>query len=244
MTRLAFLVGLATILFVNLAVAQPTGDWGGRWDTYWRDGEARMLLQRQGDAVSGTYEPGRGRIEGRIEDKVLRGSWYQDGTSGSIVFALAEDGQSFTGRFVDGEYWNGMRVPEAAGSTEAIVLRDTPRAVFRSLVYLANAAVYEGDISAVNASDGLLLYDGGPTDVRDKRRRRRLLWTVLDVSTFRVYDAPRLIEGDDASFTIGPAAGSFQYTIRFRKIGDSWFVVVPSASDLRRDLDDMAWAQD
>lgn len=239
MTRIAFLVGLVAILFANLTVAQDTDGWSGRWDTYWRDGEARMLLQQNGDAVSGTYEPGEGRIEGRIEGQVLRGSWFQDGTSGAIVFALSGDGQSFTGRFVDGEYWNGMRASDTASSATVIVTQDTPRAVFQSLVSLANAAVYEGDISAVNTTEALLLYDGDPSNARDKRRRRRLLWTVLDVSTFRVYDAPRLVEGDNASFSIGPAAGSFKYTIRFRKIGDSWFVLVPTASDLRSDVDNM-----
>lgn len=222
--------------------AQVTDGWSGSWDTYWRDGEARMLLQQQGENVLGTYEPGNGRIEGRIDGQVLRGSWFQDGTFGPILFALSEDGQSFTGRFVDGEYWNGKRVSDTADSNIAHVTRDTPRAVFRSLVYLQNAAAYEGNISAINAAETLLLYVGEASNERDKRLRRRLLWTLIDLSTFRIYDAPRRVDGETAQFSIGPDARNFEYGIQFRKVGDAWFVVVPAASELRRDLNDMVAA--
>jgi MscS family membrane protein len=219
--------------------AQATDGWSGSWDTYCRDGEARMLLEQQGEDVSGSYEPGKGRIEGRIDGQVLRGSWFQDGTSGPILFALSEEGQSFTGRFVDGEYWNGKRVSGTTDSSVDHVTRDTPRSVFRSFVYLQNAAVYEGDIAAGNAAETLLLYVGEPSGERDKRLRRRLLWTMLDLSTFRIYDAPKRVEGETAQFSIGPDARNFEYSIQFRKVGDAWFVVVPTASELRRNLNDM-----
>ena len=242
MVRIGVLCAFLFAFFSSHLWAQGTGDWSGRWDTYWRDGEARMLLQQQGGTVSGTYEPGDGRIEARTDGRVLRGSWFQDGTSGPILFALSEEGQSFTGRFVDGEYWNGKKVSETAGANLVSVTRDTPRAAFRSLVYLENAAVYKGDISAGNAAETLLLYAGQPSDERDQRRRRRLLWTLFDLSTFRIYDIPRTVEGETAQFTIGPAAGNFEYNIRFRKLGDAWFVVVPAAAELRRDLDIMVAA--
>lgn len=222
--------------------AQGTDNWSGRWDTYWRDGAARMLLQQQGETVSGTYEPGVGRIEGHIEGRYLRGSWFQDGTFGTILFALSEDGLSFTGRFVDGEYWNGKRVSDAAKSRLDDVIRETLRAAFRSLVYLENAAVYDGDISAVNAAESLLLYAGQPSDARDERRRRRSLWTLLDSSTFRIFYVPRLIDGEVAAFSIGPAAGNFEYSIQLRKVDDAWFVVVPPATNLRQAVDDMVAA--
>jgi MscS family membrane protein len=240
--RVGVLCAFLLAFFSSHLWAQGTDDWSGHWDTYWRDGAARMLLQQQGATVSGTYEPGEGRIEGRIEGRVLRGSWFQDDTSGTVLFALSEDGHSFTGRFVDGEYWNGKRVSDVAATRLADVIRDTPRAAFRSLVYLENEAVYEGNISAVNAADSLLLYVGQPSDARDERRRRRLLWTLLDLSTFRIYDAPRRVDGEATEFSIGPAAGNFEYSIQLRKIGDEWFVVVPPASDLRRAVDDMVAA--
>ena len=239
MIRARILCTFLLAVFSSHVWAQDAGDWSGNWDTYWRDGEAQMQLQQDGDRVTGTYEPGEGRIEGRTEGRILHGSWFQDGVEGPVMFALSQDGQSFTGRFADGEYWNGKRVTGTVGSSGNFATRDTPRAAFRSLVFLANAAVYDGDISAVNATEALLLYSGGTSGVRDERRRRRLLWTILDVSTFRIYDAPGHVEGETANFSIGPAGANIEYTIRFRRVGNVWFVVVPSASDLRGDLNKM-----
>lgn len=242
MVRTSVLCAFILAFFHGQLWAQVTDGWSGRWDSYWRDGEARILLQQQGEKVSGTYDPGEGRIEGQTEGRILRGSWFQDGTSGPILFALSGDGQSFTGRFMDGEYWNGKKVSDTAGSYTAKVNQETPRTAFRSLISLENATFYEGDISAVNAAETLLLYIGGPSDERDKRRRRRLFWALLDLSTFRIYDAPSRVDGDTAQFSIGPAAGNVEVSIQFRKVGDAWFVLVPSASELRRDLDDMVAA--
>jgi hypothetical protein len=49
---------------------------------------------------------------------------------------------------------------DVAATRLADVIRDTPRAAFRSLVYLENEAVY--GCSAVNTADSLLLYVGQP----------------------------------------------------------------------------------
>ncbi|AXI49372.1 hypothetical protein C1J03_25055 (plasmid) [Sulfitobacter sp. SK012] len=49
------------------AFAQPAPDWSGRWETFWRDGAAVVALQQDGNAVTGTYEPGGGLIEGQVE---------------------------------------------------------------------------------------------------------------------------------------------------------------------------------
>ena len=48
MVRIGVLCAFLFAFFSSHLWAQGTGDWSGRWDTYWRDGEARMLLQQQG----------------------------------------------------------------------------------------------------------------------------------------------------------------------------------------------------
>src|SRR6056297_1428368 len=91
------------------AHAQASPDWSGRWDTFWRDGAAVVALEADGSTVTGTYEPGAGRIEGQVEGQVLRGFWIEDDVRGGLIFAISDDGQSFTGRFDTGEWWNGRR---------------------------------------------------------------------------------------------------------------------------------------
>ncbi|MEQ6250833.1 mechanosensitive ion channel family protein [Sulfitobacter sp. HNIBRBA3233] len=239
MTRLAHLIGLIFICLATVSLAQGSNDWTGEWDTYWRDGEARMTLRQEADSVRGTYTPGDGQIEGQIEGRVLRGLWRQDGTDGPVVFALSEDGQTFTGRFTGGEYWNGRRVTAAALRAEEVLAPANPREVLRRLVDLGNATVYGADIAAVSAFDRLLFYAGETAGVREERRRRQLLWTLIDLSTFRIYDAPRNVEGGTAEFRIGPAATNYDYVLQFKKLDQAWYMVVPAEADLQSDLDGM-----
>ena len=89
--RLVYALILAWIfLLITMiaALAQPSPDWSGRWDTFWRDGAAVVELEVDGSTVTGTYEPGGGRIEGQVEGQVLRGLWIEDGVSGGLIFAL------------------------------------------------------------------------------------------------------------------------------------------------------------
>lgn len=239
MLRIVLLGALAVCLFSGFAGAQGAEDWTGSWDSYWRDGEARMTFEQSGDDVSGVYAPGGGVIEGRVEGRVLRGHWRQDGASGPMIFALSEDGRSFTGRYVDGEYWNGRRVASQDALDQAAAPRATPREALRQLVSLGNAAYYDGDISAVGQAEGLLHYAGAQTTARERRRRRQLLWTLIDISTFRVYDVPAQVEGDAARFAIGPSAADADHVLTFARMGGAWRVVVPSEAELSTALDAM-----
>ena len=47
MIRVGVLCAFLLAFFSSHLWAQVTDNWAGRWDTYWRDGEARMLLQQQ-----------------------------------------------------------------------------------------------------------------------------------------------------------------------------------------------------
>ncbi len=105
----AALIALFWALFAGSSAQAQEVDFSGEWQTYWRTGSAVLTLEQEDDRVTGTYQPDDGRIEGTVEGHVLRGTWAQPGSSGEVVFALSKDGQVLTGRFGNGEYWNGFR---------------------------------------------------------------------------------------------------------------------------------------
>ncbi len=99
-----------------------TGTWDTRTDKNWT---YVITLRQDGRNVSGSYvaqNGDRGRINGRVRDNVLEFKWEQDGGfRGSGQFALASDGNSFSGvyttepnkkiadpRYLQGN-WNGTR---------------------------------------------------------------------------------------------------------------------------------------
>jgi len=157
---LAFTVLMLSVLPHVLRAQQP--DLSGDWQTYWRTGSAVLSLEQSGDDVTGSYQPDDGRIEGTVEGRVLRGTWEQTGAAGRFVFALSQDGEVLTGRFGNGEYWNGFRDSAEAGSGAWYLANGTPRETLRSLLLSTNAAVYAGDAGALRQVANLVSYADPP----------------------------------------------------------------------------------
>lgn len=77
-------------------------DWNGSWRSFWRGGQALLILEQVGSNITGTYQPGDATLTGVVEGVVVRGTWKQPGSEGEFEFALAPDGQSFVGRSGNG----------------------------------------------------------------------------------------------------------------------------------------------
>ncbi|WP_172329637.1 mechanosensitive ion channel family protein [Mangrovicoccus sp. HB161399] len=233
------LLRLCLVLAGLAAAALPAAaqDWTGEWQSFWRDGLAQITLEQQGDRVTGSYRPDDGEIEGTVQGQVLTGTWREPGSSGGFTFALSDDGQRFTGRFADGEYWNGSRVQDLAGPGTATPLRNaTPAEALESVVAGANAAVLEGNAAALRDIAPFLHYEGGSEETTDLTRRRWLLWETVDLATFRLSDAPDGPDrpgGSTASFGISPYRGDATATLRFRLDPEAgWQLVVPPLAEL------------
>lgn len=231
---LFFCIAFIPIFAPERTVAKPPDDWSGQWRTYWREGQALMILSQEGDQVKGTYEPQGGRIEGRVEGRLLRGRWFVDRATGGILFALSSDGTTFTGRYDNGEYWNGSRIADDRIRPFSFTAAISPRETLRTVTTASNEVFFSGNVAALQTYEPLLVYEGDGTDTRDHDRRRRLLWQLIDMSTFRVYDAPARAEGDDAVFEIGPSDASARYPLRFRRneLGH-WLILVESEERLK-----------
>lgn len=212
--------------------AATSSPWTGDWHTFWRGGQALMRLNQDGAVVTGTYQPGDGRIEGRAEGTRFAGTWSEEGGSGEFSFALAPDGGSFAGRFDNGEYWNGERIDRSDFSPTPFIRSDNPREAFRTILVAANAAT-EGDSAASLIYEPLLDYLGPRTDASDRQDRRRMLYELLDMSTFRIASLPDDPEGDRVRFTIGPAGADVTFDVWLvRKPGGVWHLEVPTEEEL------------
>lgn len=224
--------GLLMIFVAPRGALAQDADFSGDWQTYWRTGSAVLSLTQEGDTVSGTYQPDDGRVDGTVDGRVLRGTWEQPGSSGQFVFALSEDGEVLTGRFGNGEYWNGFREEAAGGSSTWQLGNGTPRETLRSLLLAANAAIYDGDAGALRRVSSLLRYGGPSVSAGQEARRRSLLFDILDMATLRILDVPLEGEAPDATiarFDIGPASVPEKTTLEFAQ--DSfgrWQLVLPS----------------
>lgn len=104
------------LLTINVCAA---ANFSGQWNTVWGQGTetTNLSMAQEGSQVTGNYAYRGGVIAGLVNDNVLRGSWSQnDGARGTFEFHLSPDGQSFQGRWRNGDSgpwapdrWNGVR---------------------------------------------------------------------------------------------------------------------------------------
>ncbi|MEM8554025.1 MAG: mechanosensitive ion channel family protein [Pseudomonadota bacterium] len=226
----------ACLLWIITALAAQADDpWSGTWESYWRTGQAELTLTQTQNTVIGRYEPNSGTIQGTVEGQLLRGTWSEEDETGSFVFALSPDGQTFSGRFGNGEYWNGFR-DDSGQRVQSFHGASTPREALMTFLTAANDAVYHGDAGQFRFIGPILEYEGGSINSTDRSRRRVGMWTILDKSTFRVMDAPlgpTVEGGDTAEYDIGPAGATEKVTLTFRQTDTrSWVLLVPRQEEL------------
>lgn len=208
-------------------------DWNGPWRSFWRGGQALLILRQEGSSVTGSYQPGDATVTGVVEGVVVRGTWSQSGDEGGFEFALAPDGQSFVGRSGNGEYWNGERLDaarvEAAGFGSA-----TPKAALVSLLSAANAAA-GGDSFAELAIRRYLAFPEAEEDLRSRNARVARLLRLIDLSTFRAIDLPETGEAGRATVELGPDGPDWTFPLEFIEADrDRWQIVVPPLETIER----------
>ena len=238
---LVLLLPLPSTLHASSAV-----DWTGVWDTRWRDAGAIVILQQADDRVVGTYPALDGIVQGRVDGSVLSGTWRDGSGSGTFIFAIAPDRQSFMGRFGSGEWWTGSR---AAGYLLQLMVDapdgSSPERTLYTVLRAGNEAG-EGRTDRLGAALGLLDFGAmdEPLSAHERLRGARLLFQILDRLTFRVWSLrPPSLEGlTEHSAELFQAGTGLGYTVNFRRGEgpegpDTWFLVVPPEEEMREALD-------
>ncbi len=167
-------LGLCSLIVLILIVSIPsfsfsqktTNNISGHFQTEW----GKMVLVQSGNTVTGTYEHDNGRLEGKIDNNVITGNWYEEPTSqpptdaGIFRFEFADDGNSLTGfwkyDYSDGAWdgqWTGTRIPDAY-----IQIAGTFESEWGTLILSQNGNIVKGTYSYDEGSlegtlEGLIL---------------------------------------------------------------------------------------
>jgi small-conductance mechanosensitive channel len=180
---------ILVLLLAATGTAFADGPWSGYWITTWRDGGAHLLLDQQGQRVSGTYPLYGGRVEATATGSRLEGRWFEGDKSGGFVFVLNRAGTDFSGRYDTGEWWTGAR--STAPGVQPSFDHSSPREVFRHFVVDCNLA---RSGSPDNWGEALLSVDFADADKTlprgEQLRRLRDLFDLIDLTTFRVWSVP------------------------------------------------------
>jgi len=176
---------IAALLVLTVQTARADGAWDGFWESYSFGDDAYLSLRQEGATVTGIYFPYDGRIEGVAKGSVLRGTWRSPNGSGTLVFTLSPDGRQFSGVVDSGEWWNGRRIEEHDIEALSIDLTSPSHAI-RSFME-SGRAFRRGEISGLQAMFSSLHFAEDP-GFATKSRRAQLLYDVLTLTTFRVFE--------------------------------------------------------
>lgn len=228
----------------SLAQQDAPADWSGTWETRWRDGGARVIMEQDGSTVTGSYPLFGGRIEAEATGRALHGRWLENDRAGSFTFVQSQNGQSFTGRFDSGEWWTGAR---AASVLADIVAADqsSPMATMRSFLIASNKAA-DGYLDALGSAAALIRPPEALDDPSSRFGYARVLHDVIDLTTFRIWDLPyEAADGGSAVVVVLEQAGTGQtVAIPFRQIDGLWFIVPLAMDQLADSADRMRAARE
>jgi len=232
------LVLIAIVVFAYMgghieASRADTTSWTGTWDTRWRESGAKMELTQRGVEVFGNYPVYGGRIQGKVEGRVLRGQWIEGARQGSITFVLAPDGQTFMGRFDTGEWWTGGRSDNQESS--APVDQTGAREALRTFIMAGNA-VRSGALDEIGTAAAVV--DFGPAGDNmasgEKLAAARSLFDLVDLTTVQLWTVPgQRAQGPVLVVPLAQAGASATLPLKMVQADDKqWFVAMPDAQEM------------
>jgi MscS family membrane protein len=217
------------------AASADTAGWAGEWNSRWRDGGAKLILQQEGGRVWGTYPLYNGRIEAVATGRELRGSWIEERQSGTFVFMQSRDGTSFSGRFDSGEWWTGARSrPE--DQRRLALDQSKPELALKAFMNRMNNI---GPGSMDLLGEAALLLASGPEfeDGVSRLDHAQLLYNVLDRMTFRAWGISRSGPQERPSIVVKQAGTDVALTLEFVQVDGRWSLVPPPVALLEQTLE-------
>lgn len=229
------LVVIFFALIWHTTVIASAANWTGEWDTRWRGGGARLTLTQEGDQVQGVYPLYDGRISAIASGRELRGQWFQGNSVGNFVAIQSPDGQTFTARLGNAQWWTGLRASQEGMTLGIAVDQSSPASTTYHFLLIMNSL---GPGSMELKSQASFLIDWQALEFRTISRLEytQLLFNVLDHLTFRAWDLQRTPDGQNYAAVLRQAGTENSLILRFHKIDQRWFIIPPPAEILQEKL--------
>ncbi len=112
----------------NIPPEESYMDVAGAYDTELGGSSVDLVLEQEGNRVTGTYNKGASRLEGTMMDRSLKGKFYYNqatSPTGIFEFIFSEDGTRFFGSWKNGltgepnNQWDGKRAAKRKASPVA-----------------------------------------------------------------------------------------------------------------------------
>lgn len=231
-------MALALLLLVAAfcgAARAENPNWSGTWDVRWAGGGARLILNQEGESVSGLYPFAGARLEGHVEGERLVGRWVEERGSWPISLVLASDGLSFMGRAGKSRWVTGSRIDPANADQALEISQASPQDTLRAFL-VGGDAIRNGQLEFQDDVMHLLIFPEGTGGI-DALREMSRFWLLLDQFFITPEDLSfHSVEGERATITMTRFDGR-SFPVSFMKRDERWFIELPPAREVQTALE-------
>jgi len=162
----------------------------------------------------------------------------QDNTSGDFVAVLSPDGKSFSARLGSGEWWTGVRALNDRQIFGRSIDQSSPAMTMYHFLTTMNA-VGPGTMELQSEASHLIDWSIIPDLKVSRLVYTKLLFDVLEHTTFRIWDLQKQTQGDWYRAILKQTGTDVTFPLEFIKRDEEWLIMPPTIDSLTQHLQEL-----
>lgn len=237
----AFVFAFLCFLGPFAGAAHADGEWQGEWQLTNTAGGDFLILEQDGQKVTGSFLSGFGRVEATVTDERIKGVLYFNELREAFSAVLSEDGRSFSGTNDAGEWLKAVKFGGSEIATNQSIDLSSPRATLRTFLNAINTRS-SGHPGAMSLAARAIDFGEATAwaSIEDQFSAAEQLFILIDSATFSLASIPQEASQPDLKLSL-PVIGS-KLTVDvslLRNDEGDWLIQMPPRQTLRDAINDL-----
>ena len=239
--RFAFVFAFLCLPGLFIGAAHADGVWQGEWQLTNTAGGDLLILEQDGQKVTGSFRSGFGRVEATVTGDRIKGILFFNKLRETFSAVLSDNGRSFSGTNDAGEWLKAVRFGRSETATPQSIDLSSPRATLRTFLNAINTRS-SGQPGAMSlAARAIDFGEAAAWDsIEDQFSAAEQLFILIDSATFSLASIPQEVSQPDLQLSL-PVVGSelaVDVSLLRNEQGD-WLIQMPPRDTLREAITDL-----
>lgn len=237
----AFLFALLCLQGPFADAAYADGEWQGEWQLTNTAGGDFLILEQDGQKVTGSLRSGFGRVEATVTDDRIDGVLVFNELREAFSAVLSDDGRSFSGTNDAGEWLKAEKFGESDTATKEKIDLTSPRATLRTFLNAINTRA-SGQTGAMSLAARAIDFGEAAAwaSIDDQFSAAEQLFILIDGATFSLASIPQEVSQPELKVSLPVVGSKLTVDVSFRRNeqGD-WLIQMPPVETLREAINEL-----
>ena len=239
--RFAFVFAFLCLPGLFIGAAHADGVWQGEWQLTNTAGGDLLILEQDGQKVTGSFRSGFGRVEATVTGDRIKGILFFNKLRETFSAVLSDNGRSFSGTNDAGEWLKAVRFGRSETATPQSIDLSSPRATLRTFLNAINTRS-SGQPGAMSLAARAIDFGEATAwnSIEDQFSAAEQLFILIDSATFSLASIPQEVSQPDLQLSL-PVVGSelaVDVSLLRNEQGD-WLIQMPPRDTLREAITDL-----